>query len=220
MQILLRDRHHREVEIQIDNAVRLDVGIKDLRTFKIANLERQMLCLFANIGACENRNRRECLLRIRLLLRRFQRRTGVNNCRDLIGAHRRLFLSEDRRLFFLTLLSERPARRERHESLMRILEEGFPNHLLEVALFQTILQLRKHILIAQIIGGCTIIEPRLHHTDAVDQSLRRGAKVRLTQTELERIERCLHECVIELTIRKFPQGLLDDADELICTRRL
>ena len=216
-QIRLCDRCHWEVKIQIDNAVRLNVRIKDLRTFEIANFERQMLRLGADVGACEDWNRRECLLRIRLLLRRLECRAGIHHLRNLIGAHRRLFLSEDRRLCRLTLLPECTAWHERHESLMRILDEGFPNHLLEVALFQTILQLRKHILIAQIIGRCAIVEPRLHHADTVDQPLRRGAKVRLAQAELKRIERCLHERVIELTICKFPQGLIDDADELIRT---
>ena len=103
---------------------------------------------------------------------------------------------------------------------MRILKERLANHLLEVALFQTILQLCEHILIAQVVRRRTVIQPGLHHADAVDQPLRRGAKVRLAQTELERIERCLHECVIEPAVRKFPQRVLDDPHEFIGACRL
>ena len=219
-QICLCNRRHWKVEIQVDNAVRLKIGVQNLRPRAVTHFKRQTLRVRTDVGACENRNRRECLLRVRLLLRRLERRTGVHNRSDLIGAHRRLFLREDLLLCRLTLLSERPARGERHECLMRILEEGLPNHLLEIAVRQPLLQFGKHILIAQIVLGRAIVEPRLHHANPVDESLRRGAKVRLAQTELERIERCLYECVIETAVREFPQGLLDDAHEFIRARRL
>ena len=103
---------------------------------------------------------------------------------------------------------------------MWILKEGCANHLLEVTLFQTILQLRKHILIAQVVCRRTVVEPRLHHADAVDQPLRRRAKVRLAQTKLKRIERCLHERVIEPAVRKFSQRVLDDPHKFIGACRL
>ena len=202
-QIRLCDRRHREVKIQIDNAVCLKIGVQNLRPRAVTNRKRQTLRVRTDVGACENRNRRECLLRVRLLLCRLECRTGIHHLRDLIGAHRCLFLREDRRLCRLTLLPERTAWRERHESLVWILKEGCANHLLEVVLFQTSLQLCEHILIAQVVCRRTVVEPRLHHADAVDQPLRRGAKVRLAQTELKRIERCLHERVIEPAVRKF-----------------
>ena len=53
-QILLRNGCHREVEIQIDNAVRLEIRKEHLRPRKIAHLERQTLRILANVRPCKN----------------------------------------------------------------------------------------------------------------------------------------------------------------------
>ena len=190
-QILLRDCSHGEVKIQIDDAIRLDVGVKNLCPFNLTQIERQTLCLCTDVRPCENGNRRKSFLRIRCLLRLFECRTGVQDLCNLLGTHRGLFLRKDLLLYRLALLSECTARRKRHERLMRILEECLADHLLEVTVFQSPLELGKHILIAEIVLRRSIVEPRLHHADAVDQPLRRGTEIRFAQTELKGIECCL-----------------------------
>ena len=170
-QILLRNRRHREVEIQIDNAVRLEIRKEHLRPREIAHLERQTLRILANVRPCKDRDRAQCLLRVRSLLRRLQRRTGAHNLRNLVCTHRSLLLRQLRRLDCRPFRTECTARRECHESGVRIVEERLANQLLEVAVLESFFERGKSILIAQIVLRRTAVEPRLHQTNSVDQSL-------------------------------------------------
>ena len=201
-QIALRNSRQRKVEIQIDDAARLNIGVEYLCPRNISHLKRQRLRVGANVRTREDGDRRECSRSVGRFLRRLERGTVLYDACKILGGHRRLFICENLLLRRLALSADRPARREHHERLVRIFEEGFADQLLEIAFFQPVLEVSERVLIVQIGLRRAVIEPHFHHADAVDEPLRRGTEIRLAQTELDHIERGADQRPVEPAVRE------------------
>ena len=194
-----------EVEVEVSDAVCIDVTEEHLCAREVADLERQRVRLLADVGELEDRYRAQGLLRLRALLALLQR-ARRRNCRlDLRFAHRGLLRGE---LFLLLLLTARGHLRVRHhreQAAVRVREEVLLNKRLEVAAREAILHLLQQVLIAQVRLRCPAVEPALHDADAVDEALRRRAEVRFAQAELHEVDGSLEQLAVDAVLGELLQ---------------
>ena len=187
-QILLHDPRGVEIECEVGDAVRLHVALEQFPARDLADRQRQLVGLPADVAELQHRNRRERLRRIRRLLAQLERLRPLDDGLDFLRAHRLLARRELLCHHALFLCCERRRRRERQKYYMRIIEQICLYKPLEIPLREAIAQFLERILIEEIVQRIAVIEPAPQAMDIVDEPFRRRAEIRLAQLELKAVE--------------------------------
>ena len=200
---------HSEIEIQIGDAIGVDVLIEQRRPVQLLCAAAETGRLLRNIGEGKCGERGDLLRRVRLCL------SGTKGIEfrlyrlNLLRCPARLDPGQLRLLRLAPLLAEGGGGEEAHLCLMGIVQKDRAEQGFKPALVDLLPEGAEQLVAQQRLGGVAAVEPAVQRFHGVDQPPGHGAEVLLPGGELHLIQNGVKPIVVKAAFRKPGQHLGD-----------
>ena len=165
---VLRNFQRVEVKRQINYSVRVQRAQKNSRAVQIAELQRQIFRLLAQVGTFQNRYRRQSFGRFGCLLTGFQFLCRGDNFVNLRGRHVRFDFGKFCGLSVVALFGKIFVGRQRHQNFVRIVQEIFLNQAFKIFFVNPAFERREIVFVTQINIRVAVVKPRFQKSQAVN----------------------------------------------------
>ena len=111
-------------------------------------------------------------------------------------------------------------RHQRKQNLMRVVQQVIFNQLLVIIAINAFAQLCQHFVVTQPCQRVAVIQPSIHHADAVNQPFRVCAKIGLAQFKLQHVQAGFQKLFINAFNRQLLQSAVHNAQKFVALVRL